>query len=93
MKAKIIIFMILIVLFTIFVSQNTTVIKLNAFFWTFEMSAIVLISLTGLFGVILGFILASMFNKPKKIEKSGKQKEEEKKKEIFQPDKNIKPGI
>jgi uncharacterized integral membrane protein len=69
MKAKVIVFMILIVLFTIFVSQNTEVIPIDAFFWRFEMSKIVLISLTGLVGVILGFILASMFNKPKKPEK------------------------
>ncbi len=66
MKAKIIIFMILIVLFTIFVSQNTAIIDIKAFFWKFEMSTIVLISLTGFVGLILGFILSSIFSKQKK---------------------------
>ena len=45
MKAKIIILMILIVLFTIFVSQNTEVVTVKAYFWQFKMSIIVLISL------------------------------------------------
>lgn len=64
MKAKIIILMILIVLFTIFVSQNTEVITVKAYFWQFQMSIIVLISLIGLLGVILGFIIAKIFDRP-----------------------------
>ena len=63
MKAKIIILIILIVLFTIFVSQNTEVITVKAYFWQFQMSIIVLISLIGLLGVILGFIVARIFNR------------------------------
>ena len=89
MKAKVIIFMILIVLFTIFVSQNTNIVDINAFFWKFEMSKIVLISLTGLVGLILGFILASIFNKQKKFEKKiDKEKEQESKNDLQQ---DIKP--
>ena len=61
MKAKVVIFMILVVLFTIFVSQNTSVIPINIFFWHIDMSVIVLMSLSGLVGVILGFILLKMF--------------------------------
>lgn len=64
MKAKIIILMILIVLFTIFVSQNTEVVTVKAYFWQFKMSIIVLISLTGLLGVIAGFIIAKLFDRP-----------------------------
>ena len=80
MKAKVIIFMILIVLFTFFVSQNTEIVDINAFFWKFQMSKIVLISLTGLVGLILGFILASIFNKQKRTEKIKKEASKEDKK-------------
>ena len=93
MKAKVIIFLILIVLFTIFVSQNTEVIPIDAFFWRFEMSKIVLISLTGLVGVILGFILASFFNKTKKIDKAGKEKLDEKSKENLSQGNEVKSNL
>jgi uncharacterized integral membrane protein len=63
MKAKIIFLMILIVLFTIFVSQNTEVVTVKAYFWQFQMSIIILISLIGLLGVILGFIIARIFDR------------------------------
>ena len=61
MKAKIIILMVLVVLFTIFVSQNTEVIPVNIYFWQVQMSVIVLMSLSGLTGIILGFILLKIF--------------------------------
>ena len=64
MKVKIIIIMLLIVLFTIFVSQNTEVVTVKAYFWQFQMSIIVLISLIGLLGVIFGFIIAKLFDRP-----------------------------
>ncbi len=93
MKAKVIIFMILIVLFTFFVSQNTEVVDINAFFWKFQMSKIVLISLTGLVGLILGFILASIFNKQKKADKLIKEAAKEKKKDNLSGDTNTKTGL
>jgi uncharacterized integral membrane protein len=93
MKAKIIIFMILIVLFTIFVSQNTSIIDIKAFFWKFEMSTIVLISLTGFVGLILGFILASIFNKKKKIEKINKDTVKENNMNKLEQDTKTKPNI
>ena len=71
MKAKIIILMILVILFTIFVSQNTEVVTVKAYFWQFQMSIIVLISLIGLLGVIFGFIIAKVFDRPQ----SGKKDE------------------
>ena len=70
MKTKIIILMIIIILFTVFVSQNTNIIPLNVLFWKFEMSTIVVISITFLIGLIIGFILVSMFSGPKKKEQS-----------------------
>lgn len=74
MKTKVIILLILIVLFTIFVSQNTHIIDIKFLFWAVSMSAIVLISLMMLIGVIAGFIIAKMFDRPSKpqISISGK---------------------
>ena len=57
MRTKVITLMVIIVLFTIFVTQNTQVITVKAFFWQFEMSLIVLITLTCLVGVVAGFIM------------------------------------
>jgi len=61
MRTKVIVLMIIIVLFTIFVTQNTEVITVNAFFWKFEMSLIVLMTLSCLLGAIAGFILLQVF--------------------------------
>jgi uncharacterized integral membrane protein len=62
MRTKVIALMVIIVLFTIFVTQNTEVIAINAFFWKFEMSLIVLMTLSCLLGAIVGFILLKVFS-------------------------------
>ena len=62
MRTKVILLLIIIVLFTIFVTQNTEVITVNAFFWNFEMSLIVLMTLSCLLGAVAGFILLKVFN-------------------------------
>ena len=62
MRTKVILLMVIIVLFTIFVTQNTEVITVNAFFWNFEMSLIVLMTLSCLLGAVAGFILLKVFN-------------------------------
>jgi uncharacterized integral membrane protein len=61
MRTKVIVLMVIIVLFTIFVTQNTEVITVNAFFWKFDMSLIVLMTLSCLLGAIVGFILLKVF--------------------------------
>lgn len=66
MKLKIIILLALIVLFTIFVTQNTRIVTIDFLFWSVAMSAIVLISLMMLIGVIAGFIIAKIFDRPPK---------------------------
>lgn len=66
MKAKIIILLILVVLFTIFVSQNTRIVQIDFLAWSIAMSAIVLISLMMLVGVVAGFIIAKLFDRPSK---------------------------
>lgn len=65
--------MLLVVLFTIFVSQNTNVIPVNAFLWKFQMSTIVLMSITFFIGLLLGFIITSLYGSPKKNEKAAKE--------------------
>jgi uncharacterized integral membrane protein len=70
MKAKVIILLILIVLFTIFVLQNTQIVQIDFLFWSVAMSAIVLISLMMLIGVIAGFIIAKLFGRSSKSQVS-----------------------
>ena len=69
MRTKVITLMVIIVLFTIFVTQNTEVIAVKAFFWQFEMSLIVLMTLACLLGAIAGFISLKVFSA------SGKRKD------------------
>ncbi|HUX61845.1 MAG TPA: LapA family protein [Ignavibacteriaceae bacterium] len=66
MRAKIVIVMILVILFTVFVSQNTDMIDVSVFLWKFQMSTIVLMSISFFIGIILGFIVSAMFGSPKK---------------------------
>ncbi len=68
MKYKILFLMFLIVLFTVFVSQNTSIIPINILFWKVELSTIVVISISFLIGMILGFVIISLFSAPKKEE-------------------------
>jgi len=70
MKAKIIILLILVVLFTIFVSQNTRIVQIDFLAWSIAMSSIVLISLMMLIGVITGFIIAKIFDRLSKSQVS-----------------------
>lgn len=84
MKVKILLFMILIILFTVIVSQNSEPVNLSLLFWgPYTVSAIILIAIAGLFGLILGFILSSIFesSNSKKAELKRLQKEEKLKKE------------
>ena len=66
MKTKIILFMIIMVLFTIFVTQNADNVDIYVFFWKYNVSKIILIVMTGFIGVLLGLILDSIFRSSKK---------------------------
>lgn len=77
MKTKITLFMILIVLFTIIISQNSAEIEVHLLFWNYKVSEIVVIALTGFIGLLLGFILASIYSSA-----SGKKARDTKKSEI-----------
>ena len=72
MKTKIIILMILVIFFTIFISQNSGDFQISVLFWKFQIPGIIMILLTCLLGIVIGFIIALIFNKPskKKIEPS-----------------------
>ena len=61
MKTKIILFMLVIILFTIFVSQNTKIAELNFLTWKFELSTIVIIAITFFVGMIAGFMVVGIF--------------------------------
>ena len=65
MRTKIVIVMILVILFTVFVSQNTDMINVRVFLWKFQMSTIVLMSISFFIGIILGFIVSAIFGSPK----------------------------
>ncbi len=66
MKIKITMLMILIILITVFVSQNTNIIPINLLFWKFELSTIIVISISFLLGMIFAFIITSLFSESKK---------------------------
>jgi uncharacterized integral membrane protein len=72
MKTKIILFMIIIVLFTFFITQNNQIVTINFFFWQYNVTAIILIVMTGFIGVVLGLILDSIIRSRKK-DKSNKK--------------------
>ena len=63
MKPKILIAAVLITAIVIVLIQNTQVVTLRLFFWQVSMSQIILISLTLLAGLVIGFIVATVFNK------------------------------
>ncbi len=80
MKAKIFILMILIIFLTIFISQNSSDFPINVLFWSFQIPGIIMILLTGLLGIVIGFILALIIMKPSEkkivpIKKIAKQKD------------------
>ena len=66
MKTKIILFMIIIVLFTVFITQNTENVDIYVFFWKYNISKIILIVMIGFVGVLLGLILDSIFRSRQK---------------------------
>jgi uncharacterized integral membrane protein len=72
MKIRIFIILMLIVLFTIFVTQNTQIITVKVFFWQFTSPEIAIFVYTGVAGVLTGFILATIF-RPSKKKKSNNE--------------------
>ncbi len=65
MKPKVIAVLVLVVILIIIMVQNTHVIDLNLLFWTISMSQIILIGLSILCGIIIGY-LTFMLTGPKR---------------------------
>ncbi len=85
MKVKIIILMVLILLFTIFVMQNTQPVEVNAFFWHKPLPLIVLMIILVMVGIIIGFIVTGLANKSAKKKDNliaGQKKQEENKETV-----------
>jgi uncharacterized integral membrane protein len=66
MKAKTIVILVLIALFVIILIQNTQVVTLRLFFWKIGMSQIILIPLTIVIGLVIGFIVAKVIGNHRK---------------------------
>jgi len=66
MKTRIFIILMLIVLFKIFVTQNTQIVTIKVFFWEFTTPAITILVYSGVAGVLTGLLLASFFRPSKK---------------------------
>jgi uncharacterized integral membrane protein len=69
MKPKIIVSLVLAVLFLIILIQNTNVITLRLFFWKIGMSQIILIPLTMVIGLVIGYIVAKTTGETHKTKK------------------------
>jgi uncharacterized integral membrane protein len=76
MQVKLIILMILIVLFTIFVSKNTAMVDLWFFFWPINVSKIVILTIIFAVGAITGLLVSALFirSKEKKLRKEEPKK-------------------
>ena len=63
MKPKHIVGIIVLILIVIFLIQNTQVVTLRFYFWKLSMSQIILLPLTMLIGIAIGYIIARMMKK------------------------------
>jgi uncharacterized integral membrane protein len=67
MRFKLIIFMLLILFFTIFVVQNTEPVTMQVFFWRFdELPKIIVLIVTLVFGIILGILISTFISRKKR---------------------------
>jgi|GEM_PF-401113 len=83
MRSKIIFLMILIVLFTVFVAQNTEPVNLRLFLWQIEQfPKIILLVVTLVLGIFIGIFISAFFGR-KKIDKKSSINKEIKKEESF----------
>ena len=57
MKPKLIVALVLVALSVVFVAQNTEVVSVHLYFWTLQMSRIILIAGMFIIGCIVGFLL------------------------------------
>ena len=67
MKPKVIVVLILIALFLIVLIQNTQIVTYRLYFWKISISQIILVPLVALFGFVVGFIVAKLTGKRRRI--------------------------
>jgi len=60
MNAKIVIILVLIILFSVILIQNTEIVTFHLLFWKIGMSRIIMISFMLLVGFVIGFIVAKL---------------------------------
>ena len=65
MRTRLVIIFIILILFLTVIAQNTELVTIRAFFWTIEMSRIVLLSVALLVGVLIGILLARPWRRKK----------------------------
>lgn len=63
MKPKWIVCLVVVVLFLIFLLQNTQVVTLRLYFWSVSMSQIILIPIVLIFGFVAGYVVAKIIAK------------------------------
>ena len=66
MKPKHIVGIVVFILIVIFLIQNTQVVTLRFYFWQLSMSQIILLPLTMLIGIAIGYIIARVMKKAPK---------------------------
>ena len=66
MKTKHIVGIVVFILIVIFLIQNTQVVTLRFYFWQLSMSQIILLPLTMLIGIAIGYIIARVTKKGQK---------------------------
>lgn len=77
MRPKLIISLVVVILFMIFLFQNTQVVTIRLYFWSISMSQIILILLTLILGFVAGYILAKITGKHASALKTEKLEPEE----------------
>ena len=58
LRPRLVAALLLALLLLVLVVQNTEVVAIKLFFWEFEASRVILITLTALIGLVCGFLLA-----------------------------------
>ena len=88
MRARILIFSILLLLFAIVAVQNTAVADINLIFWKIQWPLIVLIMVIFLVGLVMGLMVSSLYERKKKKAEEPKPVEEEEIKKVEKGNKN-----
>ena len=70
MKPKLIAGFVVVILFLVFLLQNTQVVTLRLYFWSISMSQIILIPLTLFLGFVAGYVVAKISLKKADVKKT-----------------------